>query len=75
MFKKIWERWKIIARKIGDFNARLILTLFYFIIITPFAFILKTFTDPLQLKNKNHKGWQENPRPSLNSIEESYKQF
>lgn len=56
-FRRLWEGWKKIARKIGDFNARVILTLFYFILLCPFAIIMKIFTDPLEIKNKEHIGW------------------
>lgn len=56
-FRRLWEGWKRIARKIGDFNARVILTLFYFILLCPFAIILKLFTDPLEIKKKEHVGW------------------
>ena len=58
-FRRLWEGWKRIARKIGDFNARVILTLFYFLLLCPFALILKIFTDPLELKQKEHIGWHE----------------
>jgi len=37
MLKQLWDKWKIIARKIGDFQARLILGVFYFVLLTPFA--------------------------------------
>jgi len=56
-FKRLWEGWKKIARKIGDFNARVILTVFYFILLCPFALMLKLFTDPLEIKKKGHVGW------------------
>ena len=56
-FRRLWEGWKRIARKIGDFNARVILTLFYFILLFPFAIVLKLFTDPLEIKKKKHIGW------------------
>lgn len=56
-FRRLWEGWKRIAQKIGDFNARVILTLFYFILLFPFAILLKIFTDPLEIKKKEHVGW------------------
>jgi len=56
-FKRLWEGWKKIARKIGDFNARVILTVFYIILLCPFALMLKLFTDPLEIKKKEHVGW------------------
>lgn len=57
--RRLWEWWKRVARKIGDFNARVILTLFYCILMTPFALILKLFTDPLRIKPKTTKKWLE----------------
>ena len=33
--RQLWERWKRIARKIGDFQARALMTLFYFLILGP----------------------------------------
>ena len=36
-FKRAWNWWKKIARKIGDFNARVILTIFYLVPFLPFA--------------------------------------
>lgn len=59
IFRRLWEGWKKIARKIGDFNARVILTIFYFILLSPFALLMKLFTDPLEIKNKEHVGWHD----------------
>ena len=44
-----WERWKRIARAIGQFQARIILTLFYFVVVPPFALVLRLTKDPLGL--------------------------
>ena len=41
LLKKIWEGWKKIAHKIGNFQARIILLVFYFIILAPFSLIIK----------------------------------
>jgi len=58
-FRRLWEGWKKIAQIIGDFNARVILTVFYFVLLCPFALMLKLFTDPLEIKKKEHVGWHE----------------
>jgi len=55
MLRKIWERWKIIAQKIGDFQARLILTLVYFIAVMPFGILVRLLSDPLAVKKKNRE--------------------
>jgi len=50
MFKEIWENWKEIAHKIGNFQARAILTLFYLVVALPFALIVRLKSDPLTLR-------------------------
>lgn len=74
-FRRLWEGWKRIARKIGDFNARVILTLFYFILLCPFAIVLKLFTDPLEIKNKEHVGWHDKENNTeLSALEKATRQ-
>jgi hypothetical protein len=55
--RKLWERWKQIARKIGDFQARVLMTLFYFLILGPLAMVLRWRGDPLALKARTPRGW------------------
>jgi hypothetical protein len=56
-FRKLLEGWKGVARKIGDFQARLLLTLFYLIIIGPFALLIRWRADPLGIKSRKSRGW------------------
>jgi hypothetical protein len=56
--KELWLGWTKIAKNIGDFQARLILTLFYFIFIIPIGLIARRFADPLALKN-NAANWEK----------------
>jgi hypothetical protein len=55
--RKLWERWKYVARKIGDFQARALITLFYFVILGPLAMILRWRSDPLAIKPRTPRGW------------------
>ena len=55
--RRLWERWKHIARKIGDFQARALMTLFYFLILGPLALILRWRSDPLAIKAGTARGW------------------
>jgi len=74
-FRRLWEGWKRIAQKIGDFNARVILTLFYFILLCPFAIALKLFTDPLEIKKKEHIGWHtKEDNTELSALEKATRQ-
>jgi hypothetical protein len=52
ILKFVWEKWKKVAIVIGSFNIRLLLTIFYFTLVIPFALIVKLFQDVLRLKPK-----------------------
>jgi len=41
-----------IAEAIGNFMNRLILSLFYFVIVLPFGLGVRLFSDPLRIKKK-----------------------
>ena len=61
---RAWERWKVIAKKIGNFQSRVILTLFYLLIVPVFALIVKIFKDPLHLRSpKQGSYWRERTTP------------
>ncbi|MCD6355961.1 MAG: hypothetical protein J7L66_01640 [Anaerolineaceae bacterium] len=49
-FSKLWGRWKAFAFRMGGFQGRLILLLFYFTILAPFGIINTLFRNPLNLK-------------------------
>ncbi|MFB0564171.1 MAG: hypothetical protein ACETWK_00660 [Candidatus Aminicenantaceae bacterium] len=51
---RFWTGWKNFSKKIGIFQSRIILSLFYFLFVSPFALALKIFSDPLRIKP--HRG-------------------
>ena len=55
--RQLWERWKQVARKIGDFQARALMTIFYFVILGPVAMVLTWRSDPLAVKPRTPRGW------------------
>ena len=71
--KVLWQRWKVVARKIGDFQARLILGAFYFVILAPFALGLKIFSDPLQLRG--FSGWLSRSEANEDLMARSQRQY
>jgi hypothetical protein len=57
---RVW--WWRIARPIGDFNARVLLTLLFFLVLTPLGIIWRLIgTDPLARRRKPAGGWQPYP--------------
>ena len=61
--RRAWRGWKVFAREVGDFQARLILTVLYFLPLAPFALAVKWATDPMAIKPGTPKGWRPTPDP------------
>jgi len=55
--KNAWESWKKIALVIGNFQARLILSILYFLMVAPVGLIVRAFADPLGQKTKADSHW------------------
>jgi hypothetical protein len=72
--KRLWTSWKRIARKIGDFQARVILGVFYFVILAPFTLIVRS-SDPLAMGGKRRSGWLERPPSERPTPEQAMRQF
>ncbi|MBK7896845.1 MAG: hypothetical protein WAS33_30405 [Candidatus Promineifilaceae bacterium] len=47
---KFWAAWKRFGLLVGDFVARVVLTVFYFTIFMPFGLIVTLFSDQLDMK-------------------------
>ena len=56
--KKAWKAWTRLAHTIGNFQARVILTLLYATLVLPFGTIVRLFSDPLRIK-KRPRYWLE----------------
>lgn len=62
VFGRLWRRWTVIAHRIGDAQARLLLSIFYFAVLAPFALGLRLLSDPLQLRRARAPRWLPRPR-------------
>ncbi|MGC9503056.1 SxtJ family membrane protein [Baaleninema sp.] len=75
LLKRAWKYWQAFGHFMGNFIARLVLTLFYFIIFAPFALVTRIFLDPLGRKaNKNASLWLDRQTRDL-KIRDSKYQF
>ncbi len=52
MLKSAWQTWKRIAQAVGTFQARVLLTLFYAVLVLPFGLFVRLFSDSLRTKNR-----------------------
>lgn len=66
--KRLWAAWKRVARRVGDFQARLILTVFYYTLFAPFALAAR-FT------GKPQRGWQQRPEPDGTPLARAGRQY
>jgi hypothetical protein len=73
--RRIWNGWKRVARKIGDFQARVILSVFYFLVLAPFALVSRLSGDSLAARQAAAHGWIPKPARAGNPMEEASKQF
>ncbi|MGQ0551256.1 MAG: hypothetical protein ACT4PY_16475 [Armatimonadota bacterium] len=48
--RRLWEGWKAFGHYLGDFQARLLLTVFYFTVFCPYGLITRVFGDPLRVR-------------------------
>ncbi len=71
----LWSRWKILALKVGAFQSRMFLALFYFLVIPPFAAITKIFSDPLGLNKSPSAKWHPKEARREDAFHESKRQF
>ena len=72
---RAWEAWKNFAQVMGDFQGRVLLIWFYFVIVTPFGLITRFAADPLHLnKNTSDSFWQDFPLKK-EQLEDARKQY
>lgn len=64
-----------IAQAIGNFQAQVILTFFYFVIMAPLGIVYRLIADPLNLRKKvsgSNFGKWEHPKETLESARKQY---
>lgn len=72
--KKLWEGWKKVAHKIGNFQARVLLGIFYFLLLSPFSLVL-TLKDTLNLKPGKSPGWRNRQEEDIAPLDKALRQF
>jgi hypothetical protein len=50
ILNQIWRKWKQVGQFIGDWVARILLTIFYFSIFLPFGLVVRLLGDPLEIR-------------------------
>ncbi len=75
--KRFWHGWRELGLYIGDFQARLLLTVFYFTVLLPYGVITRVFGDPLRVRldpRRQGSGWTPR-RPEEGGVERAKQAF
>jgi hypothetical protein len=68
-----WAWWKRVAHRIGTFQARILLTFFYYVILGPFALVLRR-GDPLAIEPGAARGWRQREPTTRPIAEQAHRQ-
>ncbi len=75
IFRIAWEQWKAFAAKMGEFQSRILLIFFYFLIVTPFGLATRLFNDPLRTRAKKLSSFWVERADSSARLEDGRNQF
>ncbi len=63
LFKKLWNGWKKVAHKIARVQTKILVSLFYFLILAPLGALFRVFRwDPLEsrgFRSSKPTNWKE----------------
>ncbi len=74
----LWQRlrdgWKRVAHAVGMVQTRIVLLVFYLVIVLPIGILVRLFSDPLRLRRPRETNWIPVPQrpPSLESAQRQY---
>jgi hypothetical protein len=69
----VWEVWKRFARRLADFQGRVLLTFLYIVLIVPVGLVLRLVADPLRRRQPQTSNWTPRP-PAPATLDEARRQ-
>ena len=73
--KRLWDAWKKFGEAVGDFIARVVLTVFYMTVFVPFGIGVRLFSDRLRIITTTDGGtWQHRDASDVR-LEAARRQF
>ena len=58
LIEDFWHGWRAFGQFLGNWLARVVLTVFYFTIFIPFGLGVRLFSDPLHIKKQPNELWR-----------------
>ncbi|MBI3825218.1 MAG: hypothetical protein HY294_04415 [Candidatus Rokubacteria bacterium] len=74
VLRRAWRAWKRFGKRLADIQARILLTVFYYVIAAPFGIVMR-FTDPLGLRPGIRHGWRARPPLAGSAMDRARRQF
>ncbi|MBN1581603.1 MAG: hypothetical protein JXA89_12940 [Anaerolineae bacterium] len=75
LLERAWDGWKRFAQQMGNFQGRVLLAMFYFVVVTPFGLLVRLFSDPLRVKQRGRTSfWLNRPAADMD-LEKTRSQF
>lgn len=72
----LWNAWRGFARRMGNYQSRVLMAFIYFVFVLPFGIGVTLLTDPLNVKQaKGPSNWHPKELPLKPSIEEAREQY
>ena len=75
ILRVLWARWKAFGHMLATFQSRVLLFIFYFIVLAPFALLMRAFSDPLRLRAGLSPTWLERAAPDRDMSRLARRQF
>lgn len=75
VLKRLWGAWKKFGEAVGDFIARVVLTVFYMTVFVPFGIGVRLFGDRMRITTTtNGEAWQHREATDV-GLEAARRQF
>jgi hypothetical protein len=71
----LWKKWKNFSLRMGSFQSRIVLSLFFLVFVFPFALITKIFINPLRLNEKKFTSYWDSKKEISRNIDDFRRQF
>ena len=72
MINNLWEKWKLIAEKIGNFQTNLIFSVLYYFLVVPISFVVNRFNDFLGINKFPSWSDIEDNSETLNKLKDQF---
>jgi hypothetical protein len=72
---RLWEGWKSLTADMGNYQSRILLAFFYFVVITPFGLLVRLLSDPLCTKYSAGNSFWVSRSEMSTELDEARRQF